>query len=141
MQPLTIERVEGSTWWRLVCRWIAEHHRHHAPPRGWRYGLAAFRGGAVVGVAVIGRPVARALRGAEVTRLCTWGSSRARYGAASALLRAAATAEPELVTYTLASEGGGVASSRWLDPRGAAAGAPLVVPFAPAGGGRARAPR
>ena len=116
MKPLQIERVSGALWWRRICSWIKEHHRHHAPPQGWRYGFVASRGGAVVGVAVIGRPVARALSGAEVTRLCTWGSSRARYGAASALLRAAADAEPEIVTYTLAIEGGAsLRAAGWVE--------------------------
>ena len=107
MGDLRVERVTGSEWWRRVCAWISAHHRHHDPPVGWRYGLVAWRGEEPVGCAVIGRPVARALaEAAEVTRLCTWGPSRKRYGAASALLRAAAKNEPRIYTYTLASESG-----------------------------------
>lgn len=103
---LSVMRVAGPAWWRQIKSWITDHHRHHRPPQGWRYGFIALRGAAVVGLAVVGRPVARRLAGAECTRLCTWGSSRRRWGAASALLRAVAEAEPEVVTYTLASEEG-----------------------------------
>jgi hypothetical protein len=106
MKELQIFEVRGSVWWRFVCRWIEEHHRHHDPPQGWRYGLVAQRGDLVVGVAVVGRAVARCATFAEVTRLCTWGPSTKRYGAASALLRAVAELEPHVRTYTLASEGG-----------------------------------
>lgn len=116
MPDLTIERVVGPVWWRLICRWIDAHHRHHDPPVGWRYGLVAIRGGAdVVGVATIGRPVARLGRGAEVTRLCTWGSSRKRYGAASALLIEVARLEPAVFTDTLACESGrSLEAAGWL---------------------------
>ena len=52
---------------------VAHHHRHHAPDRGGLFACAVEHGGEVVGVAVVGRPKARALqdgRTAEVTRLC-----------------------------------------------------------------------
>jgi hypothetical protein len=120
--PVLVEVITGPVWWRWVCRWIAQHHRHHEPPCGWRYGLAAWRGREVVGVAVIGRAVARGLVGtAEVTRCCTFGSSRKRWGAASALYRAAAEREPKIITYTLASEtGASLVAAGWVrdgDPR------------------------
>lgn len=115
MRDIEIERVGGASWWRAVRRWIGEHHRHHDPPTGWRYGLVARRGPIVVGVAVVGRPLARALAGAEVTRLCTWGPSRRRFGAASALLREVARIEPVVVTYTLAHEAGGsLEAAGWI---------------------------
>jgi len=106
MHNLSVTRVAGPCWWSQIKSWITAYHRHHRPPQGWRYGFVAMRGDEVVGVAVVGRPVARLLAGAEVTRLCTWGSSRKRWGAASALLRAVAEVEPLVVTYTLVSESG-----------------------------------
>lgn len=52
---------------------VAHHHRHHDPDRGGLFACAVEHDGEVVGVAVVGRPKARALqdgRTAEVTRLC-----------------------------------------------------------------------
>lgn len=59
---------------REAFAFISEHHRHHDEPEGWLFGLAVNDGERVVGVAVIGRPVARMLQNgftAEVTRVCT----------------------------------------------------------------------
>lgn len=54
---------------------IAKYHRHHGVPVGWLWLHAARRiGGDMCGVAVVGRPVARALNDGftvEVTRVCT----------------------------------------------------------------------
>lgn len=89
---------------------VREHHRHHTWPQGfvWLHGLGV--GGRLVGVAVVGRPVARALHDGftmEVTRLCTDGSANAcsmLYGAA----RRAAIAKGYRrgLTYILARESG-----------------------------------
>lgn len=117
---IRIERVRGPEWWAFVRGIVTAHHRHHRRPQGWRYGLIARKRGDVVGVAVIGRAVARGLAGtSEVTRLCTFGSSRKRYGAASALLRATARLEPKVVTYTLESESGAsLTAAGWIhDPK------------------------
>ena len=56
---------------------VRQYHRHHRPSIGGLFAVAAASEGAVVGVAVVGRPVARMLRDgwtAEVTRLATDGS-------------------------------------------------------------------
>jgi hypothetical protein len=89
--------------------WIADHHRHHRPPVGdlWRHAVHD-DDGVIVGVAVVGRPVARALDDGltvEVTRLCTGGEPNAcsmLYGAA----RRAANAKGYRrgLTYILRSE-------------------------------------
>ena len=42
-------------------RFIRLHHRHHRPPVGGYFAVGVSRGGESVGVAVVGRPVARAL--------------------------------------------------------------------------------
>ncbi|CRY35159.1 XF1762 family protein [Burkholderia pseudomallei] len=57
---------------------IREHHRHHGVPVGGLWWQATHDdAGQLVGVAITGRPVARALDDgltAEVTRLCTNGT-------------------------------------------------------------------
>lgn len=90
---------------------IAEHHRHHAPPVSALFCVAAELRGQIVAVAAIGRPVARALQDgytAEVTRLCALEGQRNAcsmlYGAAWRACRA--LGYRRLVTYTLPQEGG-----------------------------------
>lgn len=46
-----------------ACAFVAKHHRHHEPPVGHKFSLAAAIGEDVVGVAMISRPVARRLDG------------------------------------------------------------------------------
>lgn len=93
-----------------AARFIRAHHRHHRPPTGGLFALGAERDGALVGVAVVGRPVARALqdgRTAEVTRLATDGTRNACSLLYAAAWRAArALGYQRLITYTLASEPG-----------------------------------
>ena len=89
---------------------VARHHRHHRPVVGHLFSLGVVDGDRIVGVVIVGRPVAR-LRDdgetAEVTRLCTDGTGNAcsfLYGAAS---RAAfALGFRRIGTYILASEPG-----------------------------------
>lgn len=89
---------------------VAEHHRHHKPAVGHLFSLGAVLGDKIVGVCIVGRPVAR-LRDdgltAEVTRLCTDGTKNAcsfLYGAAA---RAAfALGYKRIGTYILATESG-----------------------------------
>lgn len=73
---------------RSVCAYIAEHHRHHKPPRGGKVFIGVLACHSVlVGVAVLGRPNARAYDDGtcfEVTRSCTAGQPNANsclYGA------------------------------------------------------------
>ena len=89
---------------------VARHHRHHKPVVGHLFSLGAVLNGELVGVAIVGRPVARMRDDgvtAEVTRLCTDGTRNAcsfLYGAAA---RAAfALGFQRIGTYILASEGG-----------------------------------
>lgn len=95
---------------REAMAFVAQHHRHHRPPRGSLYQLAVSEGSRVVGVCIVGRPVARMLDDgwtAEVTRCCTDGSRNAcsmLYGAAWRAARA--LGYRRLITYTLPAEGG-----------------------------------
>jgi len=95
----------------VAFAFIADQHRHHGVPVGHMWSQAVHcDSGVLRGVAVSGRPVARALDDGltvEVTRLCTDGSPNAcsmLYGAA----RRAAVAKGfrRGLTYILASEDG-----------------------------------
>lgn len=89
---------------------VARHHRHHGPVVGHLFSVGAAEGDRIVGVVIVGRPVARMRDDgitAEVTRLCTDGSP----GACSFLYGAAARAAfalgfKRIGTYILASEPG-----------------------------------
>ena len=74
---------------------IAQHHRHHKPVKGHRFSIGVSKENNLVGVAVVGRPVARrtnAKEVLEVTRLCTDGTKNA----CSSLYSAAARVGKEL---------------------------------------------
>jgi hypothetical protein len=93
-----------------AAAFVAQHHRHHTPPLGHKFSLGAMAGSALVGVAIVGRPVARHRDDGstlEVTRLCTDGTRNAcsfLYGAAA---RAAfALGYRRIGTYILKSEPG-----------------------------------
>ncbi|NSX15999.1 hypothetical protein HTY52_18095 [Cupriavidus taiwanensis] len=89
---------------------VRRHHRHHGPPVGCKFCVAVSAGGVVVGVAQVGRPVARALDDGwtlEVNRLCTDGHRNACSMLYAAAWRAArALGFRKLITYTLQEEGG-----------------------------------
>jgi L-amino acid N-acyltransferase YncA len=95
---------------RAARIFVAQHHRHHKPPQGGLFAVAAAVDGEIVGVAIVGMPVARmAADGytAEVTRLCTTGEKNACSTLYSACWRAArALGYRRLITYILASEPG-----------------------------------
>jgi len=89
---------------------VIAHHRHHTVVQGHKFSLGAQIGGHIVGVAIVGRPVARMRDDGEtleVTRLCTDGYPNAcsfLYGAAA---RAAwALGYRRIGTYILTSERG-----------------------------------
>lgn len=89
---------------------VAEHHRHHQPVVGHKFTIGAAEDGEIVGVCIVGRPVARGRDDGwtlEVTRLCTDGTRNAcslLYGAAA---RATfALGYKRIGTYILASEEG-----------------------------------
>lgn len=94
-----------------ACAFVAQHHRHHAPPVGHLFSIAvADDNAAVRGVAIVGRPSARLLQDgytAEVTRTATDGAENANsclYGAAWRAARA--LGYRRLITYTQAGETG-----------------------------------
>ncbi len=97
-------------------RFVATHHRHCKPPRGWRFGKGVANGSTLVGVVSVGRPVARALdqkRIVEVNRLCVdptvasplvWNASSMLYGWAAR--EGAKQGAERIITYTLVEEAG-----------------------------------
>lgn len=90
--------------------YIRKHHRHNVPPVGALFACAAESDGVLVGVATVGRPVARMLadgKTCEVTRCCTDGTHNACSILYGACRRAAkALGYSRIVTYTLESESG-----------------------------------
>ena len=114
---------KGTQSWMFAK--VDEHHRHHPAPTGWKYGVAIYNGPVMVGVAIVGRPVARALQAAqpntlEVTRVCTFGVSQLRQNASSKLystcaVQARAMGYRRLVTYTLheVESGASLVASGW----------------------------
>lgn len=100
LRPMT--RDEGRAF-------VMKHHRHHGWPTGflWLHGIHDDEG-VVVGVAVVGRPVARPLDDGltcEVTRCCTDGEPNACSMLYAASERAAkAKGYRRGLTYLLASE-------------------------------------
>ena len=89
---------------------MKRYHRHHKPPVGHICSLAVADNEKIVGVAIVGRPVARHLDNgltAEVTRLCTNGAKNACSMLYAAAWRAArALGYKKLITYILNTEPG-----------------------------------
>jgi hypothetical protein len=117
LQPIT---------YKEACDFISQHHRHHLPPQGWKFGIAVNDGHKIVGVITVGRPVARMLDNGwtlEVTRCATDGTKNAPsilYGAAC---RAAfALGYKRVITYTLQTEPGTSLTSSNFKCLGAAGG-------------------
>ena len=95
---------------RQACAFIDAHHRHHRPPQGMRFAIGVTAKHSLVGVATVGRPVARHLNDgatAEVTRVATDGTRNANSMLYAACWRAArAMGYRRLVTYTQSTETG-----------------------------------
>ena len=103
LTPYPLELAEANAF-------VEKHHRHHRPVIGHKFSIGAAKGADIVGVAIVGRPVARGRDDGltlEVTRLATDGSRNAcsfLYGAAA---RACfALGYKRIGTYILASEPG-----------------------------------
>lgn len=95
-----------------ACAFVATWHRHHQPPVGHKFSIGVVTpDDTLVGVAIIGRPVARHLDDGmtlEVNRSATDGTQNANSALYGAAWRAAkALGYRRLVTYTQDGEGGG----------------------------------
>ena len=95
---------------------IARHHAHCRPPVMWRFHTGIFNGRTLLGVAVVGNPVARSYNGrgiVEVNRLCIrrdiakplrWNAASMLYGWCAR--EAARLGWSKIITYTRADEVG-----------------------------------
>lgn len=97
---------------------VAEHHRHHKPVVGHKFSIGAASGGEVVGVAIVGRPVARFLDDGftlEVNRCATDGTKNACSLLYSSAWRAVkGMGFTRLITYVLDTETGtSLKASNW----------------------------
>jgi hypothetical protein len=96
---------------RAAAAFVEEHHRHHGAPRGMKFAIGLAVDDELVGVAMVGRPVARHYDDGltlEVNRTCIAGQvpngNSMLYGAA---WRAAkALGYRRLITYTQDGESG-----------------------------------
>jgi len=101
--PTTIEEANA---------FVLSFHRHSKPVRGARFAIGASDGNELMGVILVGRPVARRLQDgmtAEVTRCCV--RDTAPKGTPSFLYAASwrawrAMGGSRLITYTLQDESG-----------------------------------
>jgi len=96
---------------REAFAFVRRHHRHHEPPRGFKFAIAVSDGPEVVGVVTVGRPVSRHLDNgwtAEVTRCCVIeGHPHVASKLYAASWRAArAMGYQRLVSYVLRTETG-----------------------------------
>ena len=97
-------------------QFVREHHAHCPPPAGWRFGAGLVNGSELIGVVMVGRPVARQIdqqRVVEVNRLCvrrdlapglTWNACSMLY--AWAAREAKARGFSQVITYTMQDEPG-----------------------------------
>ncbi|WP_369693792.1 XF1762 family protein [Pseudomonas citronellolis] len=97
---------------------VVKHHRHHGPVQGHKFSLGVASDGCILGVVIVGRPVARHLDDGltlEVTRCCTNGVRNGCSKLYGAAWRASnALGYRRLITYILASEtGGSLRASGW----------------------------
>ena len=105
LQPVPITLREASEF-------VGNFHRHNRAPRGGIFAIGCSDGAELVGVCIVGRPVARALDDGETTevvRVCV--RPEAPKGACSFLYARAWAASRAMgyrrtVTYTLQSESG-----------------------------------
>lgn len=101
IRPITFKRA---------CAFVAVHHRHNQPPRGHKFSVGLFDGAGLVGVAMAGRPIARAFDDGltlEINRTCTDGTANANSMLYGACRRAAwGMGYRRCITYIQADETG-----------------------------------
>ena len=123
LRVIPVELVEANAF-------VAAMHRHHKPCVGHRFSIGCISDdGLLVGVAIVGRPVAR-LAGSpreilEVSRLATDGTPNACSVLYAAAARAGkAMGYKRIQTYTLPAEGGAsLRATGWISEGDAGGGA------------------
>jgi len=96
---------------REARSWVNQHHRHHKAPQGGLFAIAVSGATAIVGLAIVGKPVARGMDDGftvEVTRVAVMehhpNACSMLYGACWRAARA--MGYRRAITYTLSSETG-----------------------------------
>ena len=96
---------------KTAKEFVGAHHRHNTPPQGHKFSVGLEQDGQLIGVAIVGRPIARHNDDgytAEVTRCCVLPG----YSGANSKLYAAAwravkgMGYTRIITYTLPIESG-----------------------------------
>lgn len=111
---------------RQACAFVQAFHRHNKPPAGHKFSIGVAKGGVLLGVVIVGRPVARHFdngKTLEVNRSCTTGASGANSMLYAAAWRAAkAMGYSRLITYTQGGESGAsLRGAGWVRVRNIAA--------------------
>jgi len=107
MTKLAHQRIDFAG----AAAFVSEHHRHHTAPVGHLFSIGAYRGDDLIGVVIVGRPVARRRDDgltAEVTRLCVLDNepNACSFLYGKAAKAALAMGFRKIGTYTLKSEPG-----------------------------------
>jgi hypothetical protein len=93
-----------------ACAFVEMWHRHHPEPRGHKFSIGVAQDSTLVGVCMVGRPVARRFddgRTLEVNRTATDGTRNANSMLYAAAARATfALGYRRLITYTQQGETG-----------------------------------
>lgn len=102
LRPITLRAAQG---------FVTQHHRHNGAPQGHKFSIGLWTDDKLVGVVIVGRPIARANDDgvtAELTRCCVLeGRMNANSVLYAAAWRAAkAMGYKRLITYTLPIESG-----------------------------------
>lgn len=95
---------------KAACEFVKRLHRHNKPPAGHKFSIGLTDGVGLVGVAMAGRPIARAFDDGltlEVNRTCTDGTHNANSMLYGAVRRAGfGMGYTRIITYTQADESG-----------------------------------
>lgn len=90
---------------------VNKYHRHNVAPRGHKFSIGLEKDGSLIGVCIVGRPIARESddgKTAEVLRVCVLeGNQNANSKLYGAAVRACkAMGYTKVITYTLPEESG-----------------------------------
>ena len=114
---------------RTAQEFVRENHRHNAAPQGHKFSIGLMDGERLIGVVVVGRPIARRNDDgctAEITRCCVLDNERnANSKLYAAALRAAkAMGYRRAITYTLPEESGASLRAVGVTPDGTTIASP-----------------
>lgn len=102
LTPVTLRQAQA---------FVNEHHRHNVAPQGHKFSIGLEKSGVLVGVCIVGRPIARRNddgKTAEVVRVCVLeGNQNANSKLYGAAVRACKSmGYTRIITYTLPEESG-----------------------------------